>query len=280
MNIFNEAIEAHAEWKVALIRSFNDGKHKQEVKDIVDSHLCELGQWIDGVGSKYAYLPTFGPMRHEHEKFHCVAGELVNLYNSGKEELAKNMLKHGGAFRQSSTKLVAALLECSRELDAPAFKPLTAVNTIGEILRDKTSKAILKVNGDMPVFEAAKIMTENNVGSLAVYDDGNFLGIFTERGFLQAIALQGLKKLDIPIARVADVNTMCVQRDDSIEHGMNLMTSTRTRHLPVMEDGRLIGIISIGDIVKKIARYCGDKEYLAHAETSWDRQVRADCVSM
>ena len=257
MNIFNQVIEAHAAWTVKLLKVFlHQAKIGLEVKNIVDSHLSDMGQWIEEVGTHYPYLPSIGFVRYEHEKFQNIAGELINYLNVGREELAREMLRNGGAFRQCSNMIVAALLECSRELNAPALKSITAENTVREILNAKAIKSIIKVDGDTSVVDAINIMAEHNVGSLAVYDKDEFVGMFTERGYLRNIALKGLISLDLPIASMTDINTIGVQPEDTIEHCMLLMTSTRTRHLPVMQDGSLIGIISIGDIIKKVVRYC------------------------
>lgn len=257
MNIFNQVIEAHAAWTRELLKiCLCQAKIGLEVKSIVDSHLSDMGQWVEEVGTHYPYLPSIGFVRYEHEKFQNIAGELINYLHVGREELAREMLKNGGAFRQCSNMIVAALLECSRELNAPALKSVTAENTVSEILTAKAMKSVIKVDSDASVVDAIHIMAEHDVGSLAVYDNHEFIGMFTERGYLRHIAHKGLNSLDLPITNMTDINTLSVQLEDTLEHCMLLMTSTRTRHLPVMRNGTLIGVISIGDIIKKVVRYC------------------------
>ncbi len=141
-------------------------------------------------------------------------------------------------------------------IECPCFKVYYSRKYCSEILCAKVIKSVIKVDSDTSVVDAINIMAEHNVGSLAVYDKDEFVGMFTERGYLRNIALKGLISLDLPIASMTDINTIGVQPEDTIEHCMLLMTSTRTRHLPVMQDGSLIGIISIGDIIKKVVRYC------------------------
>ena len=255
MSIFNEAIETHAEWKLTLIKHFNEGMAIDDAKAIQSSHLCELGRWIDGKGIHYAYLPSFEPMRAEHEEFHRVSSELAEHINAGETAKAREMLAHGGAFRQSSAKLVAAIMECSKEVDSPAGKSIKPTDKIKDILKAKTNQTVFSVNSDTPVLDAIKLMVKHNIGSLAVYKNGEFLGIFTDHGFMQHIAIKSLTTLDITVADMTDTNTIFVQCDDSISQCMVLMTSTRTRHLPVIKDGRLVGIISIGDIIKKFIPY-------------------------
>ena len=257
MNIFNQVIEAHAAWTRELLNvCLHQAQIGLEVKQIVDSHLSDMGQWIEEVGTHYHYLPSIGFVHYEHEKFKNIAGELSNFLSVGREELAREMLRSGGAFRQCSNMIVAALLECSRELNAPALKAIPAENTVSEILSGKAIKFVIKVDSDSSVVDAINIMAKHNVGSLAVYAKDEFVGMFTERGYLRNIAIKGLNSLDLPIASMIDINTMSVQPEHGIEHCILLMTSTRTRHLPVMRDGSLIGIISIGDILKKVVRYC------------------------
>ena len=255
MSIFNEAIAAHTEWKLKLIQQINQGQAVGNIDAITNSHLCELGQWIENVGGKYAYLPSFKTICTEHEEFHRIAGELLGHINKGNLVKAKEMMAYGGALRQSSDKLIKALMESGKELESPAVKSITATDTINEILRDKTNRSVITVEGETSVKDAIKLMVENNVGALAVYQGSEFVGFFTERGYFQTIAQKGVETMALPIADMVDMNTIYVQRDDSIERCMILMTSTRTRHLPVIQDGRLIGIVSIGDIVKKVVRY-------------------------
>lgn len=257
MNIFNQVIETHAAWTRELLKIvLQQAKFGLEVKTIVDSHLYDMSQWIEAAGTHYPYLPSIGFVRHEHEKFQNLAGELVTCLSIGREELAREMLRNGGAFRQCSNMIVAALLECSRELNAPALKGITAENTVSEILSAKAIKSVIKVDSGTSVVDAVHIMAQHDVGSLAVYDKHELIGMFTERGHLRHIARKGLKSLDLPIASMTDIDTLSVQPEDTLEHCMLLMTSTRTRHLPVMRNGTLIGIISMGDIIKKVVRYC------------------------
>ena len=103
--------------------------------------------------------------------------------------------------------------------------------------------------------DAAKLMVDHHVGSVAVYKDDAFLGIFTERGYLQTIVNKGVDSLKTSVGDVVDADTISVHPDDFVEQCMVLMTSTRKRHLPVEHDGKIMGVVSIGDIIKKISGY-------------------------
>jgi CBS domain-containing protein len=254
MNIFNNAIETHAEWKRQLIKHVKQGE-RQDVENIANCHACELGQWIDGEGSRYGSLPSFVAMQSAHEKFHKVAAEIVAHSNAGEQEKAIDLLKHGGACSQSSAKLVAALMECSKELSDSVVVGVRGRDKIFDILKTKSGPEILSISADASIFDAAKLMVDHNVGAVAVYKEDIFIGIFTERGYLQNMVNKGVDTLHTPVSEVVDMETISVHPDDSVEQCMVLMTSTRTRHLPVKDHGKLIGMVSIGDIIKKIVCY-------------------------
>lgn len=253
--MFNALIEAHEEWKLKLINQINQGQMPDDFNAVMDSHLCELGQWINDVDGRYSYLPAFKIMRSAHDEFHRIAGELVECVKAANLAKVRELMSHGGKLRQSSNKLIIALVECGKDLNNPAVKGISVRETINDILRDKIQRSVITIEGDATVLDAIKLMVQHNVGSLAVYTKGIFIGFFTERGYLRSIAQKGVETSLLPIAEMIDMNTIYVQRDDSIERCMMLMTSARTRHLPVIQEGRLIGIVSIGDIVKKVVRY-------------------------
>ena len=102
-------------------------------------------------------------------------------------------------------------------------------------------------------------MVDHNIGSIAINKDDNFLGIFTERGYLQHLIYRGAPALEAPVSELIDINTIYVDPDDSVEQCMILMTATHTRHLPVMEHGKLVGMISIGDVIKQVVSDDSDK---------------------
>jgi CBS domain-containing protein len=95
-------------------------------------------------------------------------------------------------------------------------------------------------------------MVDHKIGSLVVYKDKKFLGIFTERGFAKNFANKGTNFLSSPISEALDSDVVNIRAYDSIEEAMILMTTTHNRHLPVIENDNLIGIVSIGDVIKHI----------------------------
>lgn len=122
---------------------------------------------------------------------------------------------------------------------------------VRNILQEKNRPYIF-VSPETTVFEALELMFEKNIGSLLVMDHENFVGIFTERDYARKVILKGKSSKLIPISEIMTENPISVNSDNTIEECMWLMTNKFIRHLPVMDDGKLIGVISIGDVVKYI----------------------------
>ncbi len=123
-----------------------------------------------------------------------------------------------------------------------------------------TVRSLLQIKGhdiwgiapDKTVFEALELMAEKDVGALLVLEGDELVGIFSERDYARKVILQGKSSRDTPVRDIMTTRVYYVRADQSIETCMALMTERRIRHLPVFEDDRLIGVISIGDVVKAI----------------------------
>ena len=119
-------------------------------------------------------------------------------------------------------------------------------------------KQLLKVKGcgcitigpDQTVYSAIEKMAENNIGSVLVMDGATLVGVFTERDYARNVVLKGRSSPQTLVRDVMSAQVVCVEPDDTVEDCMALMTRTRVRHLPVIEDEAVVGIISIGDLVK------------------------------
>ena len=103
------------------------------------------------------------------------------------------------------------------------------------------------------VFEALEQMVEHNVGSLVVMDGDAIAGIFTERDFLRRVAVVGKDPRRTPVSEVMTARLIVLDPGRSVQECMAIMTSSRIRHLPVMESGRLAGVVSIGDVVQHLS---------------------------
>jgi len=122
---------------------------------------------------------------------------------------------------------------------------------VRDILKRK-GNSVITVHPQQTVLDVLKILAEHNIGGVLVKDGDKLLGIFTERDYARKIILKGKSSADIKVSDVMVTNLYTVTPDDEVHHCMRLMTDTRIRHLPVLEDGRLAGFISIGDVVKTV----------------------------
>jgi CBS domain-containing protein len=125
------------------------------------------------------------------------------------------------------------------------------MHMVKELLREKGSQ-VWTIAPQATVYKALELMAAKNVGSLVVVEDGDVMGVFTERDYARKVILQGRSSKTTTVAELMTTDVLYVSPDDTIENCMALMTDKRLRHLPVMENGKLAGVVSIGDIVKVI----------------------------
>jgi len=125
------------------------------------------------------------------------------------------------------------------------------MTTVGSILQSKSSD-IWSVAPDTLVFDALKILAEKNIGALLVVEGGLLAGIFSERDYARKVALKGEHSRNIAVRNIMSPDPVSVTPDQSIDDCMALMTNKHIRHLPVLEHGKLTGLISIGDVVKAL----------------------------
>ncbi len=126
------------------------------------------------------------------------------------------------------------------------------MTTVADILRSKPDATVHTIAPDATVFEAVSLMALKNIGALLVVQGERVVGIVSERDYARKIALMARSSRDTPLRDIMSSPVMVVQPRQTSEECMALMTENRLRHLPVMEEGRLIGLVSIGDLVKNI----------------------------
>lgn len=250
-DVFNEAIEVHTQWKIILKKHIEEGEG-QNVEHVGNCHVCELGKWIYGEGVKYNRLPSFEAMCIAHEQFHRSAAEVVFNTNTKNIDKAKSLMSHDGLFTQASTKLIKSLMDCSKDLSDSLVKGIRNVRKVKNILQTKDINKIISVDGNTTTLETIRLMVDNNIGSIAVKNNEEFIGIITERGYLKNLLHRGLSTLEMPVYEMLDKDVINIDPNDSVEQCMVLMTAAHLRHLPVIEDGKLVGMISIGDVVKEV----------------------------
>lgn len=123
--------------------------------------------------------------------------------------------------------------------------------TVGHILAYK-GQDIWSVPADMAVFDALSVLAEKNVGALVVVDGGSLVGIISERDYARKVALVDKSSRDILVSQIMTPDPVTVTSSDTVGECMGLMTDNRFRHLPVVDDGELRGVVSIGDIVRAV----------------------------
>lgn len=123
--------------------------------------------------------------------------------------------------------------------------------TVAKILEEKGG-SVIRIDGDATVLEAVQAMVEANVGALLVTgsDVNDVEGIFTERDYLRRVAVQGLGERETPVRAVMTSPVVVITPETEVEEAMALMTDRRIRHVPVVEGADVVGIVSIGDVVK------------------------------
>lgn len=123
------------------------------------------------------------------------------------------------------------------------------MNKVKHIIKTKGHR-VWKVQADITVFDALKLMADKQISSVIVMDGDQVAGIFTERDYARKVGLQDVNPSAIKIADIMTRQLITVTPETSVNECMTIITDNHIRHLPVLQDGKLVGIISIGDVVK------------------------------
>lgn len=123
------------------------------------------------------------------------------------------------------------------------------MQSVRQLLNEKNQRTLISVNPDSTVFQTLQVMAEHDIGAVLVMEKGNIVGIFSERDYARRIVLQGRASVTTPVRDIMTSKVVCVKPDNTIQDCMTIMTEKHIRHLPVLEDGIVIGVLSIGDLV-------------------------------
>ena len=126
------------------------------------------------------------------------------------------------------------------------------MTTVADILKSKADPAVHTIGPEASVFEAVQSMAQKNIGALLVVEHDQVVGMITERDYARKIVLMARSSRETKLRDIMTRPVMYVRPQHTSEECMALMTENRLRHLPVLEEGQLIGLISIGDLVKNI----------------------------
>lgn len=125
------------------------------------------------------------------------------------------------------------------------------MRTVRQLLEAKTPE-IYAIAPDAPVIEAIRLMAEKRIGAVLVMEGPRLVGILSERDYARKIVLQGRSSSDTPVSTIMTAEVITVRPDDTAERCMQIVTHERIRHLPVVRGGEVIGVVSIGDLVKAV----------------------------
>lgn len=125
------------------------------------------------------------------------------------------------------------------------------MRTVRQLLEGK-SPDVFSIGPDMAVIDAIRLMAERRVGALLVMEGARLAGIVSERDYARKVVLQGRSSKDTPVRDIMTAQVVTVSPSDSTDHCMELVTNSRIRHLPVLDGDQVVGVLSIGDLVKAV----------------------------
>lgn len=125
------------------------------------------------------------------------------------------------------------------------------MRTVRQLLEAKASE-VFAIGPDAPVIDAIRLMAEKRIGAVLVMEGPRLAGILSERDYARKVVLQGRSSADTPVRDIMTADVVSVGLDDSAERCMQIVTDRRIRHLPVLQSGQVLGVVSIGDLVKAV----------------------------
>ncbi|RMO82756.1 Histidine kinase [Pseudomonas syringae pv. philadelphi] len=127
------------------------------------------------------------------------------------------------------------------------------MKTVAQLLKlkDLHNQQVHTIGPDQMVLEALRLMAEKNIGALPVVNDGEVVGVVSERDYARKVVLKGRSSVGTPVSEIMSSKVITVDSQQTVETCMGIMTDSHLRHLPVVENGQLLGLLSIGDLVKE-----------------------------
>lgn len=129
------------------------------------------------------------------------------------------------------------------------------MKTLQQVLNEKNHQEIISIAPDRPVFDALVVMAEYKIGALAVLDGDKLVGIFSERDYAREVVLKGRSSKSTLVSEVMTSKLITGNPTDPVDIAMHTMSESRIRHLPVMHEGKMLGMLSLGDLVKETISY-------------------------
>lgn len=129
------------------------------------------------------------------------------------------------------------------------------MKTLQQLLTNKKHKEVISIAPHRPVFDALVVLAEYKIGALVILEGDKLVGIFSERDYAREIVLKGKSSKTTAISDVMSTNVVTVKPSDTVEQAMTIMSEKHIRHLPVLEGNKVVGMLSIGDLVKETIEY-------------------------
>ena len=129
------------------------------------------------------------------------------------------------------------------------------MKTIKQLLDNKKYKEVISIAPHRPVFDALVVLAEYKIGALVILEGDKLVGIFSERDYAREVVLQGRSSKTTPISEIMTTNVISSKLTDTVDQAMSVMSEKRIRHLPVVDNDKVIGMLSIGDVVKETIDY-------------------------
>lgn len=126
------------------------------------------------------------------------------------------------------------------------------MTNVAQVIHDKTDKTIFTIRPDSTVLEAISLMADKGIGALVVTDQEKVVGILSERDYMRKVTLMERTSKETTVGEIMTAKVLTVTKSTSVEDCLDLMTDRHLRHLPVVENEKLVGLISIGDLVKAV----------------------------
>jgi len=124
------------------------------------------------------------------------------------------------------------------------------MTNVAQVLQNKISQTVYTIHPEATVLEAISLMADKGIGAIVVVHEGKVAGILSERDYTRKIALMQRKSFDTTVSEIMTAKVLTVSRNTTVEDCLELMTDKHLRHLPIVENDELLGLISIGDLVK------------------------------
>ena len=129
------------------------------------------------------------------------------------------------------------------------------MKTLQQLIQSKKHQDVISITPNRPVFDALVILAEYKIGALVVLDNTQLVGIFSERDYAREVILKGRSSKTTQVQEVMTTQVLTGKPTDTVESAMQLMSEKRIRHYPVVEDNKVIGVLSMGDLVKETIAY-------------------------